>query len=152
MAASAHNAYLEEKILSADPVELVRMLYRAAIESVEAARGHRAAQRIAQRSCAISKAVEILMELNASLNHERAPEVSRRLGDLYDYMERRLLEANYEQVDAPLAEVLKLLETLAAAWKMVPPCSRPANCQAAPEASWPAPVAEPEPAVHGWSF
>lgn len=153
MATRAHDAYLEDKIFSADPVELVRMLYQAAIESVAAARQHLTACRIADRSSAISKAVEILVELNASLNHERAPEVSRRLAELYDYMERRLLEANYEQSDAPLAEVLKVLETLATAWKMIPSCGRP-DRQPAPGATWHAPAAEPEPepALQGWSF
>ena len=153
MAASAHDAYLEHKILSADPAELVAMLYAKAIESVERARRHLAAGRIADRSSAISKAVEILMELNASLDPARAPEMCGRLAGLYDYMERRLLDANFRQSDAPLAEVLGLLGTLAEAWKTV--SGRGASLYRPPaEASWtpPAGASEPQPDLHCWSF
>ena len=114
---STLEAYMEEKVLSADPLELVRILYRGALEAVEQARRQLAAGNIAARSRAASKAVEILAELSASLDRERAPEVSERLAVMYDYIERRILQGNFEQVDAPFAESLQLLETLAEAWK-----------------------------------
>ena len=157
MAATAQDAYLEERILSADPVELVRILYDAAVDAVQAARRHLAAGHIATRSTAISKAVEILAELTASLHPERAPQVSQRLAELYDYMQRRLLAANFEQADAPLAEVLQLLQTLAEAWKAVPLSSGardPVVARLAAPGRWnpAAGGAEPEPAAHGWSF
>jgi len=155
MATSAHDAYLEEKILSADPVELVRMLYCAAIESVEQARRHLAARDIPQRSAAISKAVEILVELSGSLDHERSPELSRRLAELYDYMGSRLLAGNFEQAEAPLAEVVKLLETLAEAWNGLPlsvPPEKPAPHPAARQWNPFSASSEPEGALHGWSF
>jgi flagellar secretion chaperone FliS len=154
MATSAHNTYLEERIHSADPIELVRILYKAAIEALASARRHLAAGGIPQRSAVISRAVEILAELHGSLDHERAPEMSRRLAELYDYMQRRLIEANFQQADQPLAEVLKLLETLAEAWNAMP-VSPTVVRQPAPAArEWNpfAVEAEPEPALHGWSF
>lgn len=155
MSNRVHEAYLTEKILSADPVELVRMLYAGASEAVETARARLAAGDIRGRSAAISKAVEILSELAGSLDARRAPELSRKLAALYDYMQRRLLAGNFEQADAPLAEVLRLLETLAEAWKSQP--AAPAPAAAAPKtvsSAWnPAMHArEPEPALHGWSF
>src|SRR6476646_7300101 len=52
MASSGHEAYVAEKILSADPVELIRILYGAGIGSVEAARRHLAAGAIPARSAA----------------------------------------------------------------------------------------------------
>ena len=51
-----------------------------------------------------------------ALDHERGGEISQRLALLYDYMQRRLLEANMQQSDAPLADVLGLLSTLSEAW------------------------------------
>jgi flagellar secretion chaperone FliS len=148
MAMRALLTYEEEEILSADPLTLVRWLYRGAIEAVEMARRRLAVRDIRGRSAAISKAVEILGELIASLHHEGASEVSRRLVELYDYMQRRLLAAHFEQADAPLAEVLQLLRTLAEAWNQMP----------APKATSPAPMTRdwnaqvPEPAAQGWSF
>src|SRR5579872_5728220 len=106
---SSHNRYLESEILSADPLKLVRILYRAAIEAASAARRHLAAGQIADRSRQITKAWEILVELSRSLDRGAGGEISGALGELYPYMQRRLLDANFEQSDAPLAEVEQLL-------------------------------------------
>jgi flagellar protein FliS len=113
---SGHDAYLESKVLTADPIELVNLLYDACIQAVRDARCHLAAGRIAERSREINKACAIVIELAASLDHERGGEISPRLALLYDYMQRRLLEANMQQSDAPLADVLGLLSTLSEAW------------------------------------
>ena len=154
MAANGHGAYVAEKILSADPVELIGMLYGAAIESVESARRHLAAGAIPARSAAISKALEILSELTASLNPE--PTIGHRLAELYDYMQRRLLEANFEQKDAPLTEVSRLLATLAEAWQVVPHRSAAEasarSVQPAMPASWNPLEPASAGAAHNWSF
>jgi flagellar secretion chaperone FliS len=123
---NAQDAYLESRVLSADPLELVHLLYEAAIESVRDARRHLAAGEIAGRSRAITKAFHILQELMSSLDRERGGEISARLAGLYDYMQKRLLEANFQQADGPLTEVLGLLATLAEAWREVKQQSQPA--------------------------
>jgi flagellar protein FliS len=130
---NAHDAYLESRVLSADPVELIHLLYEAAIEAVREARRYLAEGEIAARSRSITKAYGILQELVAALDHERGGEISGRLGQLYDYMQRRLLEANFQQTDQPLAEVLGLLATLAEAWQGVKRQTEPA---APPENPW----------------
>src|SRR3974377_1434726 len=108
---SAHDAYLESRVLSAGPLELVQMLYQGAIGAVQDARHHLAEGKILERSRAISKACAILTELTAALNHEASGELAGRLAALYDYMQRQLLEANFRQADEPLGEVLGLLVT-----------------------------------------
>jgi flagellar protein FliS len=113
---NAHDAYLESRILSADPIELIRLLYQAAAGAVRDARHQLAAGEIAARSRSITKACEILMELTGSLDHERGGEISQKLAQLYGYMTRRLVEANCQQNDAPLSDVLGLLSTLSEAW------------------------------------
>jgi flagellar protein FliS len=113
---SGHDAYLESRVLAADPVELVSLLYQACTQAVREARCYLAAGQIAARSREINKACAIVIELATSLDHERGGEISQRLALLYDYMERRLLQANMQQSDAPLADVLGLLTTLSEAW------------------------------------
>ena len=113
---NAHDAYLESRILSASPLELVRLLYQACTGEVREARRYLAEGDIAARCRCISRAHCILTELALSLDHERGGELSTRLARLYDYMQRRLLEANFRQEDAPLSEVLGLLATLGEAW------------------------------------
>jgi flagellar secretion chaperone FliS len=145
----AHDAYLESRVLSADPVELVALLYQACTAAVREARAHLAEGRIAERSRAISRAHAILAELTSSLDFARGGEISERLAHLYDYMSRRILEANLQQADAPLAEVLGLLATLAEGWEGVQRELAPA---APAESGWAHAVAEEPAAEHAWSF
>lgn len=103
------NSYEENRILSASPVELVRILYNAAVRAVYNARESLRAGDILSRSREISKAQVILLELATSVDPSKGKEVAERLLALYDYMQARLMEANAEQKDGPLAEVDHLL-------------------------------------------
>ena len=138
---NAQDAYLEERVLSADPLELVRLLYQSAIAAIREARRALTNGEIAARSRAISKACGILIELNAALDHSQGGVLSIRLAALYDYMLGRLLDANLQQSDAPLAEVLGLLSTLAEGWEqthlVAGPVSPNAAAPAASESAWP---------------
>ena len=129
--ASPYNSYLETQILSADPMQLIELLYRAAIDAVESARGHLRTGNIALRARSITKALEILNELALSLDVEKGGAIARNLAELYDYAVRRLLTANAGQVDAPLAEVKELLGTLLDGWQ---------HCIAAQAAAAPLPA------------
>ena len=114
-----NQAYRQGRILTADPLELVRLLYQGAVDAVTKARTHLAKGEILERSAAVTRAMEIVTELNGSLNHADGGEISRNLERLYAYMLQRLLEANLKQIDKPLAEVLGLLTTLAEAWTTI---------------------------------
>jgi flagellar secretion chaperone FliS len=113
------NQYFELMVLSASPVELIRLLYRKAISSASNAREHLRNGRIAERCSAINNVYLVLGELTASLRPEESPELAQRLGKLYGYMQKRLIDANMSQSDQPLAEVLGLLNTLAEPWNSV---------------------------------
>jgi len=149
---NAHDAYLESRILAADPIELVNLLYQACTAAVREARQHLANGEIAARSRSITKASEILIELTTSLDHERGGEISQRLALLYDYMLRRLAEANFQQSDAPLADVLGLLSTLSEAWQGLKPAEKPAATNASPWAQALPQETAAASAAHGWSF
>jgi flagellar protein FliS len=143
---NANETYLEARVMSASPLELVRILYDAAQRAVQEARRSLAAGDIPARSRHISSAGSILVELAASLDERRGGEIAARLKALYDYMGMRLLDANLRQADEPLAEVLALLATLAEAWTgLADPETAAAGCAAflTPAASGPA--------SHTWS-
>ena len=106
------ESYFENGVMSADPVELVRMLYRGGIEAVEKARQHLREGDIAARSGQITRAGAIIAHLTFSVNRDVDPAMGANLVELYDYMQRQLLRANLEQADRPLAEVGRLLSTL----------------------------------------
>ena len=115
------DSYQEAEVLSASPLELVRLLYRGAIEAIAKARQCLAAGDIAGRSQAITKALRIVAELTLSLDHQKGAELSRTLVELYDYVQRLLIDANCRQVDSPLAEAQELMATLQAAWENCDP-------------------------------
>lgn len=151
------DAYQECRILSADPVELICILYEHALDRVSDARSALAANDIVTRSRAISKALAAISELHGSLDHERGGEISRNLEKLYQYMRQRLTAANFEQKDEPLAEVETLLQTLAEGWKsshqrVEEHTSECSETEPARE-SWSSPFAHPVNAPqlsHGW--
>jgi flagellar protein FliS len=113
------NPYYEQQILNSDPVTLIRLVYQRAITSVEVAREHLRRKRIVERSVAITRAYSALAHLLCALSPEAAPDLCGRLSALYLFMQRRLLDANLEQADRPLEEVLGLLRTLKEAWSGV---------------------------------
>jgi flagellar secretion chaperone FliS len=134
MGSNPYGAYLESRVLTASPLQLVHLAYEAAIDAIAHARVHLTEKRIFERSDAITKAQQIVAQLQLSLDYDKGGELSRRLGQLYDYMQRQLSEANFKQIDEPLAQVKCLLETLDEAWKEIA-ASEPALPQSAAVAS-----------------
>ena len=118
---SAYRSSHEIEVLSSSPIELIRLLYKGALEAVANSRLFLANGQIRQRSAAITKAALILDELNVSLDLERGGKLAIDLRDLYEYMQRRLMQANIEQTDPPLAEVQSLIATLYDAWNQINP-------------------------------
>ncbi|RPI09038.1 MAG: flagellar protein FliS, partial [Acidobacteriales bacterium] len=129
-----------------------RILYRVAIDRVRETRDHLESGDVAARAKSISVASQAIGELSAALDHQAGGEISRRLSSLYDYMQGRLVDANYHQRVEPLNEVLGLLSTLSEAWQQVRPERPP---QAAPLATQPyledRPAGNLEYACQSWS-
>ena len=111
------TAYLEAHVLSAEPLELICLLYQHAIDQVRQARRYLASGEIPERCKAITKAIAAVGELNKSLDLKAGGDISSNLEQLYYYMTVRLTEANLRRDDKALAEVESLLETLASGWK-----------------------------------
>jgi len=116
-----HKSYLENEVLNADPIKLVLLLYRGAIDAIYSARQHLATREIRERSKAITKAQLIVFELARSLDLEKGGSVAKELARLYQYIGQRLVDANIHQQDAPLAEASELLTTLLAGWDQCAP-------------------------------
>ena len=111
---------VEVAVETADPHQLILMLYEGALLSLMLAEQCMKDGRVGERGAAISKAISIIGEgLRASLNAESGGELAGRLDALYDYMVRRLVEANTENRPAPLQEVSRLLRELKTAWEEI---------------------------------
>jgi flagellar protein FliS len=118
------DAYLDTRILSADPLELVHILYEHTMVMVADARRYLAEGNIAARGRSVSRAIAAIDELDSSLDRQAGGSIARNLAALYQYMRTRLLTANIRQEDAPLAEVESLLRTLGEAWNAIRPAAK----------------------------
>ena len=116
MTADARESYLESEVSQAGGCRLIALLYAKALEDLTEARRCVAEGRIDERSRAITRAGEILNELALALDHDSGGEMSRNLVEIYDYIQHRLQEANFQQIEPPLAEAENLLKTLQEGW------------------------------------
>lgn len=108
---------LETGVNSASPEKLISMLFDGARTAIRQAQVALEANDIPARGKAISKAVAIVSEgLRAALNLEAGGEVAANLYNLYEYIERCLLQANLRADAGKLAEADKLLAEIAEAW------------------------------------
>ena len=117
MHTNAYRSYLENEVLTAEPLKLIQLLYEGALEAVESAERHLREGDIHARSQAITKALRIMHALTSALDHHQGGELSARLARLYDYIERLLIEANAKQEEAPLIEAHRLLNTVLEGWR-----------------------------------
>lgn len=111
-----HQEYLASRVTSATPMELTRMLFEGAVQSVrEAIAAHRAGDILA-RGNAVTKCVQILGELRFSLRRDVAPQYCDTLSGLYGYLQNRLIQAHAEKSEPMLQEVDGLIQTLLNGW------------------------------------
>jgi flagellar protein FliS len=108
--------YISSRVTSATPMELTRLLYEGAVQSVEeAVAAHRAGDILA-RGNAVTKTVQILGELRFALRREVNPQYCDTLAGLYGYLQRRLIQAHAEKSESMLREVQALIQTLLEGW------------------------------------
>jgi flagellar secretion chaperone FliS len=136
---SLAHRYREVAVKTANPLQLVVMMYDAAICSLQEAKEQVGRRDIAGRSRSINKCISIISELQSCLNLKQGGEIATSLDRLYDYMKRRIFIANVEQSKEPLEEIEALLENLRSAWHQL--VAQTQNSQAQPSASS---LAEPE--------
>ena len=119
------NAYsqvsLETAVQSADPHQLILMLYDGALMALAQAVVAMEQKDIPKRAQSISRAIAIIHDgLHASLDVESGGELGERLAALYEYMVERLTQANATNNAAAVQEVSGLLRTLREAWAEMP--------------------------------
>ena len=123
-AGSALGAYKATKnqsaIDDASPHQLIAMLLEGALERVATAAGAMGRGEVALSGESIGKTIGIIDSLRVSLDPEQGGEIAGNLSALYDYMTRRLLEANATKDPDMLGEVAVLLKEIKAAWDQVP--------------------------------
>jgi flagellar protein FliS len=114
---NAYQVYRQTQTQTAAPGELVLMLYRGAVRFLTAAIEAIEARNIPEAHDKLLKAQAIISNLLESLDVERGGDVALNLRSLYEYMLRRLIEANVRKNARPAREVQALLRELLPAWE-----------------------------------
>jgi len=113
------NGVLAE-VNEANPHRLIQMLFEGALERIVTARGAMLQGDVSNKGERISRAIDIIEGLRAHLDMEKGGEVAANLESLYEYMARRLTEANLRNDVAMLDEVANLLREVKAGWDAIP--------------------------------
>jgi flagellar protein FliS len=116
---SIANQYLATQVQSSRPLELVVLLYDAALRQTATARDAMRRGDIPTRRTALSKTMAILGELQNTLDLERGGTIAADLDQLYGWMQSRLLDAIAQQDARPIDETRRVLETLRGAWHTI---------------------------------
>lgn len=99
-----------------DPQRLILMLYDGALERIASARGCMSHGLVSEKTELLTRALAIVGELRGTLDLVRGGAIAAHLDDLYEYISRRLVEANAGNRPELLDEASSLLRELRSAW------------------------------------
>jgi flagellar protein FliS len=111
------TAYTENNVTTQTPGKIIVMLYEGAIRFLTRAIEELEAKRYIEKGQLINKALDIIDELNCSLDMQAGGEVAANLRRLYLFMTTRLNEANIHKDPQRIREVIALLNDLNMGWK-----------------------------------
>lgn len=112
---SGYNQYKENSVVTASPEELTFMLYNGLVKFVMKAQYAISKKDLEGANDNIIKSQDIIIELMSTL--DKKYEISASLLLLYDYMNRRLIEANVQKSSEILSEVLEFSKQLRDTWE-----------------------------------
>ncbi|UAL51996.1 MULTISPECIES: flagellar export chaperone FliS [Metabacillus] len=112
-----YQAYQQNSVSTASPGELTLMLYNGCLKFIKQARQAIQQKKTQEKNLNLQKAQRIIQELMITLNPEAA--VSESMMSMYEYMNRRLVEANISNDLVILAEVEEYVTEFRDTWKQV---------------------------------
>jgi flagellar protein FliS len=119
---SSVNSYTG--VTDASPHQLVQMLLDGALGKLSVVKGLIERGEIAKKGEVIGQAISIIGGLRSSLDFSKGGEIAANLDNLYEYIERQLIQANLNNDTAIVNEVVSLLREIKTAWDSIPVESR----------------------------
>jgi flagellar protein FliS len=113
------ETYQETAVTTQSRGKLIVMLYDGAIKFLKLAIREIESKDPEAKGEYISKAIDIIFELNTVLDTEAGGEIAMNLRKLYLFMGKHLTEANAKQDIGKIEEVINLLEDLNQSWKVI---------------------------------
>lgn len=117
-----YKEYQSNQISTAEPKQLIIMLYDGAVRFLESAAQFMGDFRMYDKANNnLLRAQDIITELMVSLDLEKGGEVAQNLLNLYAYMKKQLLDANLKKSAAEVEKVIAMLKDLRIAWDQADP-------------------------------
>ncbi len=110
----AYNQYKENSIFTATPEELTLMLYNGLVKSIMQAQNSIEGNEVEKASNSLVRAQDILQYFRNTLDMKY--DVSEGLDALYEYMFRRLVDANMRKDQVIIIEILGMAKELRDTW------------------------------------
>lgn len=114
---NAYNVYKQNSIATASPGELTLMLYNGILKFIVKSKHAIEEKNIQEKNYNLQRAQAIISEMMTTINMDY--DISKEMLPLYEYMNRRLTEANIKNDPAILDEVYGLVEEFRDTWKEV---------------------------------
>jgi flagellar secretion chaperone FliS len=115
----AVQAYFETQVTTTSQGELLIMLYDGAIKFLVQSKAKIKEKDYAGKGILLSKAIDVISELDASLNPQKGGDLADNLHKLYFYCNTRLLNANLKLDITYVDEVIKILSGLREAYRQI---------------------------------
>ena len=119
MSYNAADHYLRTKVLTATPEQLQMMLYDGAIRFTEQGKLALEAKDFEKSFETLSRAQKIVQEMLCGLKRSVAPDLCDKLAGLYNFVHRRLVEANVRHEPPLLDEALQILRYQRETWALL---------------------------------
>ncbi len=116
MTSREYKSYKQTEIATASPAKLLLLLYDGALKRLNRAREAVGREDVTDLHENLVKVQEILVELMLALDWEVGGDLALRLHALYDFMYRKLVQANIKRDLPAIEEVIQLMTTLRDGW------------------------------------
>lgn len=113
------TAYQQNAVTTQPKGRIIVMLYEGAVKFLRQAADAINARDYVAKGRLINRAIDILLELNVSLDMEQGGEIAGNLRSLYDFMLQELAVANTRCDRRRIETVIGLLEELNEGWKAI---------------------------------
>lgn len=119
MYARGASVYRQVDLTTATQGQIVARLFARFLADVAAARVAIETRSIHEKAAKLEHARQIVVELRAALDHDKAPELCGRLDALYGFVIEQLFQANVRLTVAPLDTVTKVMEPIGDAFTQI---------------------------------
>lgn len=107
---------LTSEVEGADPHRLIQMLMEGALIRMSQAKSMITDKNYEGKAKLLGRVMEIIATLQSSLDNDKGGDIAANLDRLYDYMNRRLLEASSANDTTMVDEVMSLLLEIKSGW------------------------------------